>query len=392
MNESSKFRSFRNETGQFLESIDQGLSASAESSRDSIPSEEEEEEHPALSTIVVDDVRPQYSPLSLRSLDSPSMRSSVSSTPKSGSPSPSRSSHFSEIPSPIAERPVSIQTASERPFDDSTPITRSRPTSCSSHHLVNSHNDYINQQKAKIFAKWQRCDNDDETLRSSQDSVTAFKPPPYQPTGIKRSPPPPSTPPPPEIYTFSPEELPSRLKNRMLLAKSRRLFWENPTNPEEPSTPPHSLSRKSWEGFLERQDDLNAEKEQREWKTRKRACKMADGPIYEKLYRDSINRSPPVSPSPTAARELRFSQSSQEIAAQASPRSQRTQTPPQQQEIEERFRDSRFSPNSRELAANKPKLMKRIEQTLDLKEVLHEELQKRRAIRERTEYYANRDE
>jgi hypothetical protein len=73
--------------------------------------------------------------------------------------------------------------------------------------------------------------------------------------------------------------------------------------------------------------------------------------------------------------------------------SQRTQTlPPQQQEIEEKFRDSRFSPSSRELAANKPRLMKRIEQTLDLKEVLHEELQNRKAIPERTECYANRDE
>jgi hypothetical protein len=157
--------------------------------------------------------------------------------------------------------------------------------------------------------------------------------------------------------------------------------------PEPPRAAP--LARAEWAGFLGRQYALDSDKRDREVRLGKRACRAKDGPIYERLFRDSTagRREP-------APREIPATDAVGRAPSFASPenRPPRALRSPAPDESPEEIRSRRFSPASQEIARRSPSLKKRARRACDLKVVLEGDRARRREIEERRRYCEQFDE
>jgi hypothetical protein len=262
--------------------------------------------------------------------------------------------------------------------------------------------EYLAHRKAQIFVRWDREDEAEDFIQLSRDSSDFFKQPPYRITGVKRSPPPPASPAPEEVPWHRPEvalpPAPSPWLQRQLSIPANERLPCVRAPPEAPAPPGRSVRLAEWQEFIRRQVACENEKRRCEWQSQKRPCKTVDGPVYEKLFKQSlIDRHPPPSLLPPRPRHRTFSPNSQAIvrkylSVMKTESRSLGENESQPEVVPQNGRDTRFSPASQELTRDKPPLKERIAQSCDLRAVLEDERVRQKEAKERKLFYEQQDE
>jgi hypothetical protein len=241
-------------------------------------------------------------------------------------------------------------------------------------HLTGAHLDSLQHHQAQIFRRWEREDAADDSLQSLRACVTFFKRPHPRLKGIKRSP---SEPPAvhservaaPILGTVRAPVSPW-FRNQLQIPAVERLLAGR-VKSEPTGTSRSKTTTDKWEGFLFRQSLLENDKRRREWRVREKPrINGRDGPVYDKLYEESLMELPGgfasgstsvhQMPTPCPQQPPSFIEEGSRL-----PRPLRSTTVGGEAE--------RFGVASQEIVKDKSSFRQRCEATWDLKAILSDE-------------------